>query len=84
MLLQKSKHKKFNASQRLGKMNIVRKLLFALQTDWYQLESVPWMIDTLQLVAQTELSTDNVIKPLVQYLAANLHHGKFHATSIRR
>ncbi|KAJ3536167.1 hypothetical protein NM688_g6872 [Phlebia brevispora] len=72
-LLQKSKYKRFNSTQRLGKMNIVRKLLFALQTDYFPLEAVPSLIETLRIIAQTHLSLNGVFKPLVQYLAANLH-----------
>lgn len=75
MLLHTSKYKKFNARQRLGKMNAVRRFLFALQTNWYQLESVPWLVDTMKLIVQSDLSTNDVIKPLVAYLAANLHQG---------
>lgn len=75
MLLRTSKYKKFNMKQRLSKMNIVRKFLFAIQTDWYQLETIPWVIETLKLVAESHFSTDEVIKPLVSYLAANLHPG---------
>ncbi|EKM53226.1 uncharacterized protein PHACADRAFT_210920 [Phanerochaete carnosa HHB-10118-sp] len=73
MLLRTSKYKKFNIKQRLGKMNIVRKFIFALQTDWYTSESVPWLIETLKVVAEAQFSTEDVIKPTVAYLAANLH-----------
>ena len=75
MLLRTSKYKKFNVKQRLSKMNVVRKFLFALQTDWYSLESIPWLIETLEVVAEATFSTDDVIKPVVAYLAANLHPG---------
>ena len=75
MLLQQSKYKRFNSSQRLGKMNVVRKLIFAIQTDFYSLESIPWLIDTLRVVAQADLTINHVFKPLVQYLAASLHAG---------
>ena len=78
MLLQQSKYKRFNSSQRLGKMNVIRKLIFAIQTDFYPLESVPWLIDTLRVVAQADLTLNHVYKPLVQYLAASLHAGKAH------
>lgn len=76
MLLSASKYKKFNAKQRLGKMNVVRKFLFALQTDWYPQDSMPWFIDTLKVIAEANFSTDDVIKPIVAYLAANLHPGR--------
>ena len=77
MLLRTSKYKKFNVKQRIGKMNVVRKFLFALQTDWYLSESIPWLIETLKVVAEATFSTDDVIKPIVAYLAANLHPGAY-------
>ena len=75
-LLETSKYKRFNLRQRLGKMGIVRKLLFALQTDWYQLESIPWLIQSLKVVAQAHFTADDAIKPIVSYMAANLQEGK--------
>ena len=82
MLLQQSKYKRFNASQRLGKMNVVRKLLFAVQTDYYALEAIPWLVDTLRTVAQADLSMNHVFKPLVQYLAAYLHTGELYGSLV--
>ena len=76
MLLQQSKYKRFNSSQRLAKMSAVRKLIFAIQTDYYSMEAIPWLIDSVRLVAQNDLSMNHVFKPLVQYLAAYLHTGK--------
>ena len=55
-------------------MNLVRKVIFAIQTDYYSLESIPWLIDTLRIVAQADLTMNHVFKPLVQYLAAHLHN----------
>ena len=74
-LLETSRYKRFNSKQRIGKLGIIRRLLFVLQTDWYQLESTPWLIQTLKTVAQAQFTTDDVIKPIVAYLAANLHEG---------
>ena len=84
MLLQASKYKRFNVKQRLAKMSLVKKFIFAIQTDWYQLESIPWVVDTLRLIAQADFSTDNTIKPIVAYLAANLHTGTNLSSTLKR
>lgn len=75
ILLRDSRFSRFNARQRLGKMNVVRKLLFALQTEWYPHDVIPHLVDAIQVVAQHNFSNDTAIKPLVSYLAANLHEG---------
>ncbi|GBE84628.1 hypothetical protein SCP_0606070 [Sparassis crispa] len=72
-LLQTSKHKRFNVKQRLGKMGVVRKMLFVLQTAWYQQDMIPLLVDAIKVVAEAHFSTDDAIKPIVSYLAANLH-----------
>ena len=75
-LLQTSRHKKFNSKQCLKKMSLVRKILFALQTDWYPVESVPWIVEALKVVAEANFSADEAVKPIVAFLAANLHEGQ--------
>lgn len=50
--------------------------MYAIQVDWYQLEAVPWLVDTMRVIAQSDFSADNTVKPIVSYLAANLHAGK--------
>ncbi|THH31660.1 hypothetical protein EUX98_g2544 [Antrodiella citrinella] len=82
-LLQTSRHKKFNMKQCLRKMGLVRKLLFALQTDWYPLDSVPWLVEALRVVAEASFSADDVVKPIVAFLAANLHETASGAASPR-
>ncbi|KZV83556.1 beach-domain-containing protein [Exidia glandulosa HHB12029] len=72
-LLRDNHFARFNARQRLAKLNIVRKLLYALQTDWYQHDVIPQLVDSMKTVAEYNFSTDAAIKPLVSYLAANLH-----------
>ncbi|KAJ7856539.1 beach-domain-containing protein [Mycena leptocephala] len=74
-LLITSRYKKFNVKQRFAKIGLVRKLLFALQTNWYQPEVVPYVIEALKAAALANFSKDEAIKPLVSYLAANLHGG---------
>jgi len=74
-LLQTSRFKKFNAKQRFAKLGLIRKLLFVLQTEWYSHDAIPFVVDALKVVAQANFSADDAIKPMVSYLAANLHEG---------
>ncbi|TFK65264.1 beach-domain-containing protein [Pluteus cervinus] len=72
-LLLTSRYKKFNGEQRMSKMGVVRKLLFALQTDWYQHDMLPFLIEAIKAAALAHFSKDDAIKPIVSYIAANLH-----------
>ncbi|KAJ6565477.1 beach-domain-containing protein [Mycena vulgaris] len=74
-LLITSRYKKFNVKQRFAKIGLVRKLLFALQTNWYQPEVIPYVVEALKSAAQANFSKEEAIKPIVSYLAANLHGG---------
>ncbi|KAJ7151346.1 beach-domain-containing protein [Mycena crocata] len=74
-LLIASRYKKFNVKQRFAKIGLVRKLLFALQTNWYQPEVIPYVIEALKAAAMANFSKEEAIKPIVSYLAANLHGG---------
>ena len=74
-LLKVSRYRTFNAKQRIAKMGVVRKMLFALQTNWYSQDMIPNLISALQCVAQSWFSADDTIKPIVSFLAANLHEG---------
>lgn len=71
-LLQTSKYKMFNLKQRLSSMGLVRKLLFALQSDWYSQDILVHLLVALKVAAKVNFDKDNTIKPLVSYLAANL------------
>lgn len=62
--------------QRLAKLGLARRLLFVLQTDWYQKDMTPLLINALYSVCQADFSRDETIKPVVSYLAANLHGSK--------
>ena len=75
-LLISSRYKRFNMKQRLAKLGLVRRLLFALQTEWYDKEAVPWVVNALYSVCHADFSKDEAIKPVVSYLAANLHGGQ--------
>ncbi|KAF9067929.1 beach-domain-containing protein [Rhodocollybia butyracea] len=71
-LLDGSRYRRFNIKQRFAKIGLVRRLLFVLQTDWYQADSLPSLMDALKSAAQALWTKDDAIKPLVSYLAANL------------
>ncbi|KAF7319608.1 hypothetical protein HMN09_00301200 [Mycena chlorophos] len=72
-LLITSRYKRFNTKQRFAKIGLVRKLLFALQTNWYGPEVVVHVVQALKSAAQSNFSKDDAIKPIVSYLAANLN-----------
>lgn len=74
-LLQTSRFKRFNIKQRFAKLSLVRKFLFVLQTDWYQHDTIPFVVEALTVAIQANFSADDAIKPIISYLAANLHEG---------
>ena len=75
-LLQTSKYKMFNLKQRISSMGLVRKLLFALQADWYSQDVLVPLLEALKVAARACFDKDDTIKPLVSYLAANLPESK--------
>ncbi|KZT37329.1 beach-domain-containing protein [Sistotremastrum suecicum HHB10207 ss-3] len=66
-------HARFNMKQKLSKFGLVNRLLFALQTPWYELEVIPALIDAIAICADSDFSAGPTIKPLVSYIAAHLH-----------
>ncbi|KAH7926600.1 beach-domain-containing protein [Leucogyrophana mollusca] len=74
-LLRASRFRKFNVKVRLSKLGLVRKLLYVLQSTWYQHESIPSVINALVVVAQASFSSEDTIKPIVSYIAGNLADG---------
>lgn len=74
-LLYTSRFKRFNIKQRFAKLGLVRKLLFVLQTEWYQHDMISFVVDALKVAAQANFSPDDAIKPIISFLAANLHEG---------
>jgi hypothetical protein len=86
-LLETSKFKRFNLKQRLSKFSVVRKLLFVLQIGIYDNDMIPQLVQTLGMYTRHHFAADPCIKPLVSYLAANLHEGKlntFHISPLTR
>ncbi|KAH9919489.1 beach-domain-containing protein [Epithele typhae] len=82
-LLDTSRHKRFNIKQRLSKMGIVKRLLFVLQTNLYPADMMPFLLETIRVVAEAHFSIDDAIRPIVSYLAANLHDSSHGASSPR-
>ena len=74
-LLYTSRFKRFNIKQRFAKLGLVRKLLFVLQTEWYERDMIPFVVDALKIAAQANFNPDDAIKPIVSFLAVNLHEG---------
>ena len=72
-LLILSRYKRFNVRQRLAKVPLTRQLLFIWQTRWYPDDALPYVQNALRAVIEAMFTADETIKPLVSYLAANLH-----------
>lgn len=51
---------------------MIRSILFILQTDLYPVDMIPAIVEAVEVIAKANWSTDDTIKPLVSYLAANL------------
>jgi hypothetical protein len=66
----------FNMKQRISSMDLVRKLLFALQADWYSQDVFDLLLEALKVAAKASFDKDDTIKPMVSYLAANLPESK--------
>ncbi len=74
-LLETSRYKTFNIKQRMAKLGLIRRLLFVLQTEWYQHDIIPHLIEVLKAAAQANFSKEDTIKPMVSYIAARLNEG---------
>jgi len=74
-LLRASRYRKFNAKVRLSKLNLVRRLLFAIQSPWYPPEMVSHIVNALGVVMQAHFSANDAIKPVASYIAANATSG---------
>lgn len=72
-LLQTSRYRIFNGKQRLTKLGVAKKVLFAIQANWYKGEMAGGLIEVLRLALESNFSNEEAIKPVVSYLAANLH-----------
>ncbi|KAI0317827.1 beach-domain-containing protein [Amylostereum chailletii] len=68
-----SRYKRFNVKQRLSNVGLTRQLLFVWQTSWYSPEALPYLLEALKSVMEAIFTLDDTIKPVLSYLAANLH-----------
>lgn len=68
----------------MAKLGLVRRLLFVLQTEWFDAGSVAYVVTALKAAAQANFSKDDTIKPLVSYIAANIYDGQFSSLSLLR
>jgi hypothetical protein len=59
----------------MAKTGLVRKLLFVLQTEWYSPDMLPAVVEAIRVSANANFVADEAIKPILTYLAANLHEG---------
>jgi hypothetical protein len=76
ILLQTSKYRSINMKQGLSSMGLVRKLLFALQADWYSQDILVSLLEALKVATKANFDKDDTIKPMISYLAANLPESK--------
>jgi hypothetical protein len=81
-LLQTSRYRIFNGKQRLAKLSVAKKVLFAIQANWYKGEVAGGLIEVLRLALESNFSNDEAIKPVVSYLAANLHESTWSLSSM--
>ncbi|EKM77777.1 hypothetical protein AGABI1DRAFT_121854 [Agaricus bisporus var. burnettii JB137-S8] len=72
-LFKTSRYRAYNITQRFSKLRLTRKLVFALQTDWFSANNTTRLINALRIACRADFSRDGTIKPVVSYLAANLH-----------
>ena len=61
-LLQTSEYKIFNMKQHLSSMGLVRKLLFALQVDWYSQDVLVPLFEALKVAARASLDKEDTIE----------------------
>ncbi|KAI0049337.1 beach-domain-containing protein [Auriscalpium vulgare] len=74
-LAQSSKYQRFNLKQRLSHVGLTRRFLFVWQTPWYSANSSGYLLAALGVIVEATFTIDETIKPIVAYLAANLHEG---------
>lgn len=72
LLLSKSRYKRFNVLRTFQKSNIVRKLLYAIRSGFFEPAAVPLAVDTLQLALSVRWSAEDAIKPVFSYLVCAL------------
>ena len=59
ILVQTSRHRAFNVTNRTAKMGLVQKLLFALQAGCYPQKTLPYVIEDLKVTSQANFTKDD-------------------------
>ncbi|EJT97367.1 beach-domain-containing protein [Dacryopinax primogenitus] len=73
LLVSGTTHRRFNIKHRFAKYGIIRLFLHSLRFTPYQDDIIPDVIDAMRSIMLYHFSTEHTIKPLVSYLATNLH-----------
>jgi hypothetical protein len=71
-LLLKSSHKRYNLLRTFQKSNPVRKLLFAIRQNLYELDVLPLAVATLRLFLTSRWSIEEAVKPVFAFLVSSL------------
>ena len=74
-LLIRSRHSRYNILRTFQKAAMVRKLLFALRSGFFDPEVVPVVVETLRLAVLSRWSSEHAIKPVFSYLITILCQG---------
>ena len=72
-----SRYRDFNVNQRLSGMGLTRRFLFVWQTSFYEAETVAHFLKSFKAVMESSFLAEDTIKPVLSYLAAHLHDGKY-------
>ncbi|KZT56178.1 beach-domain-containing protein [Calocera cornea HHB12733] len=73
LFLSSSTHRRFNIKHRFAKFGIIRLFLHSLRFTAYPDDIIPNVIDAIRSIILYHFSAEHTIKPLVSYLATNLH-----------
>ncbi len=76
-ILSRSNNTRYNAKHKLAKLGVVRKMLFVLQTSWYEEDVLPVFIQAMHSCLESNFTPEDAIKPVVAYMAAHLHSSTY-------
>lgn len=72
MLLATSQHKRYNLLRTFQRSNIVRKLLYAMRSGLYDVETLPMAVDALKTALIARWSAEDALKPIFAYAVSAL------------
>lgn len=75
-LLAVSNHKRYNLLRTFQRSNIVRKLLYAMRSGLYDLETLPMAVNTLKVALVARWSAEDALKPIFAYAVSALCQSK--------